>query len=161
MKIQEMAFVLVAIMIFFALIAMVYFSIRVNSLKQEAGDLRAQEAVEIVRKLSASPEFMFSAFSKECSSCIDLDKVIALKNRRDYQEFWSLDRLIIEKVYPNDAGECTLGNYPNCGRITLIDKNTSYTSERAYISLCHWENYKEGYVKCELGVISAAGKAIK
>ena len=160
MKIQEMAFVLVAIMIFFALVAMIYFSIRLNNLKQSAGELKTQEALEVVRKLSAAPEFAFTTSSKECSSCIDLDKVMALKERRDYQGFWNLDRLVIEKLYPSDSGECNPANYPDCVRITLINKSTKYTSERAYVSLCYWKNYKEGYIECEVGVISAAGRSL-
>lgn len=155
-----MAFVLVAIMIFFALVAMIYFSISMNSLKQSAVDLRAQDAIETVRKLSSAPEFAFTSSSRSCASCIDLDKVMALRNRTDYQNFWNLERLVIEKVFPEDSGECTPATFPGCGKITLIDKSTKYTSQRAYVSLCYWVNYKEGYVKCELGVISAAGKQI-
>jgi len=160
MKIQEMAFVLMAVMIFFAMVAMIYISITMNNLKQDAGDLRAQEAMGIVRKLSAAPEFAFTSFSKECSSCIDLDKVLALKSRKDYQGFWNLDRLVIKKVYPAGTGECTSINYPNCETITLINKTSNYVSQNAYVSLCHWDSYGGGYIKCEIGQIYAAGRTL-
>ena len=160
MKIQEMAFVLMAIMIFFAMVAMIYISITMNNLKQDAGQLREQEAAEVVRKLSAAPEFTLTSFSKECSSCIDLDKVMALKDRKDYQGFWNLDRLVIKKIYPAGVGECTSINYPNCETITLINKTSNYVSQNAYVSLCHWDPYSGGYIKCEIGQIYAAGRSL-
>jgi len=160
MKIQEMAFVLMAIMIFFAMVVMIFISVSMNNLKQDAGQLKAQEAIEIVRKLSAAPEFALTSFSKECSSCIDLDKVMALKDRKDYQGFWNLDRLMIRKAYPSESGECTPINYPDCESITLINKTSSYTAQSAYVSLCHWEPSNGGHIKCEIGQIYAAGRTI-
>jgi multisubunit Na+/H+ antiporter MnhC subunit len=48
----EMAFVLVAIVIFFALVSLAYFSIRINSLDKDVGALKEDEAKEIVKKIS-------------------------------------------------------------------------------------------------------------
>jgi hypothetical protein len=160
MKIQEMAFVLMAIMIFFAMVAMIYISISMNNLKKDAGQLRAEEAMGVVRKLSAAPEFMLTSLSKKCSSCIDMDKVMALKGRADYQGFWNLDRLVIKKVYPAATGECTPLNYPDCETITLINKTSSYIAQNAYVSLCHWDSSGGGYLKCEIGQIFAAGRTL-
>jgi hypothetical protein len=59
MKIQQMAFVLMAIVIFFALVSLFYFSIRIRSLQKSALSLREEEAKELIRKLAVTPEFSF------------------------------------------------------------------------------------------------------
>ncbi len=158
-KIQQMAFVLVAIMIFFAIAALFYFSIRVGSLRESAESLAEQEAKELVRKLSETPEFSFSG----CANCIDLDKILMLKDRRSYEKFWELEFLMVEKVYPssdasnNPGGECTRANYPNCKTITLTESENFGAPSSAFVSLCYWKAEKGGYVKCELGRIYASG----
>ena len=160
LKIQQMAFVLVALIIFFAMVSLFYFSIRVSNIQKSAVSLSEDAAKELVRKLSGTPEFAWTA--TDCASCIDLDKVILLKNRKAYSGFWSLDYLAVERVYPSKEGECTKGNYPNCNKITIINKTLSYGSPAwAYVALCRQDFAKSAYVKCELGRIFAAGKGIQ
>ena len=153
-KIQQMAFVLVALMIFLALVALIYISFRVENIKGDVEDLGDQEARELARKLSGTPEFAFTA--EDCSDCIDLDKVLVLKERKTYKDFWNLDYLQVERVYPKGDGECTKANYPNCGTITIIDDEV-WTPAQAFVSLCRWEDSKGGYFRCELGRIYASG----
>lgn len=152
-KIQQMAFVLVAIMIFFAIAALFYFSIRVENLRESAESLNEGEARELVRKLSGTPEFSFSG----CVNCVDLDKVLMLKERRSYEKFWELEFLRVEKVYPENEGECTRANYPACKTITITESENFGAPSSAFVSLCRWENEKGGYFKCELGRIYASG----
>ncbi|MDP1695562.1 MAG: hypothetical protein Q8L29_01460 [archaeon] len=154
MKIQEMAFVLVAIMIFFGLVVLLYMSIRLPSLRQDVNILAQNEASELAKGLSSTPEFAFTI--TDCSHCIDMDKVIALKSMNTYKDFWKLDYLKIEKVYPVQTGECTGTNYPNCQSITIIDNEEFGTPSSAFVALCRqaFEN-GEFYPKCELGRIYA------
>jgi len=159
MKIQQMAFALVAMMIFFGIVALFYFSIKLNSLKSDAQSLQEQEAKELVRKIASSPEFSWT--STDCSNCIDLDKVSALKSRKSYSEFWNLDFLQVEMVYPLFSGECDKSNYPQCGKITIINNENHGLELRAFVSVCRWEQDKGGYAKCGLGRISAAGINLK
>ncbi len=158
-KIQQMAFVLVALIIFIAIASLFYLSISFSNLKKKASYLNDEEAIESVRKLHSTPEFALT--SQECSNCIDLDKVFLLKNRRSYQGFWNFDFLMVEKISPIKNEECSDGNYPNCKTITIIESQKIGTPSIAYVSLCHWSNEKGGYLKCELGRIYASGKAIK
>ena len=158
-KIQQMAFVLVALLIFFAIVALFYFSIASKGLKQSASSLREDEAKELIRKLSSSPEFSFTAST--CANCIDLDKALLMKYRQSYQEFFNLDFLQIEKLYPESKKiECDKTNYPDCNTITIVDSKEIGTPKTAFVSLCRWEQEKGGYFKCELGRIYASGKAI-
>lgn len=157
LKIQQMAFVLMAIIFFFALVAILYLIISLGNLKEKAASLQEDEAKELVRKLASTPEFASSA----CSNCIDLDKVFILKSRNSYKGFWNLDFLQIEKVFPTSKGECEKSNYPQCSKITLIPKEEFGSPSNAFVSLCYFEQQQGGYVKCELGRIYASGKNLK
>ena len=158
-KIQQMAFVLVALLIFFAIVALFYFSIASKGLKQSASSLREEEAKELIKKLASSPEFSFTA--NTCANCIDLDKALLMKYRQSYQEFFNLDFLQIEKIYPDSKKvECDKTNYPDCSTISIVDSKEIGTPKTAFVSLCRWEQQKGGYFKCELGIIYASGKGI-
>lgn len=157
LKIQQMAFVLVAIVVFFALVSLIYFSVRINVLKKQVVNLEDEKAKEIVQKLSSIPELKWE---NDCSSCIDLDKALILKNRTVYKDFFGLDYLAFEVLYPSKTDrECTFGNYPNCKWVTLA-KTGEFTATTAYVSLCRFDQ-SMGSEKCELGIVHAAGRGIK
>ena len=157
LKIQQMAFVLVAIILFFALVSLVYFSIRMNSLKKTSASLEDQKVYELVQKLSGIPELRYSG----CASCIDMDKAILLKNRTTYQGFFGLDYLSFETLYPKKPiKECFIGNYPECNKLTLISQPNFGTTSDAFASLCHYDQQIKS-IKCELGIIHAASNSIK
>ncbi len=152
-----MSFVLVAIMVFFGLVALLYISIRMSSLKQDVNVLAQDEAMAMVRKIASSPELAFSV--RDCPNCLDMDKAIALKSLTSYKNFWNLNYLRIDKVYPVQSGECTGANYPNCQSITLIEKDNFGSPPFAFVALCRqaFEN-GEHYPKCELGRVYATVK---
>ena len=157
LKIQQMVFVLVALVIFAAMVAIFYSSIALSGLKQSSENLKEQQTKELVRKIASAPELAFTSFN--CENCIDLDKAFIIKDRKSYSEFWKLDFFQIEKIYPSEKDECNKANYPDCRTITLIkDKIGSPSS--AYVSLCHWNKDKGGYYKCELGRIYMSGKGL-
>ena len=155
LKIQQMAFVLVAFVILLALVGVFFVSIKTSSLKSDAGTIREEQAQEMVRKLAGTGEFAWT--QDDCASCVDLDKLMALKNRSSYEHLWgdSFALLRIKRIYPlptmQEKVECTLGNYPACTEVTLLDRNKEYTSQEAFVALCHFE--PQGYTKCELGRI--------
>lgn len=158
MKIQEMAFVLVAILIFFALAALFYFAIRFSNLKEGVQELRDLEANEIIKKLSATPEFSWSG----CANCIDMDKVLFVKENEAYREFWNLDYMKIERVYPTfEEVECTTANYPNCNSVTFVSKQNYGTPSWTFVALCRNAPEKGGYQKCELGKLYASGVKVE
>ena len=148
-----MAFVLVALMVFFSLVFLLYGSVRFNSINQNAENLGDKEAKEIVRRLASSPELGFQG----CGNCVDMDKALALKGKESYKGFWNLDYLQIQRVYPLAEGECSSGVYPDCKTITIIDGEIG-TPSSAFVSLCRWEQANGGYFRCDLGRIYASHK---
>lgn len=152
-----MAFVLVALLIFFSFVALIFVSVRLANIRQSAEALEEQGAQELVRKLSSVSEFAFTS-STDCLNCIDFDKLLILNDRKSYQGFWDLDYLRIERTHPKFKGECTKATYPDCNSLTIIESENFGAASEAFISLCRWESSNKGYFKCELGKIIASGK---
>ena len=148
LKIQQMAFVLVAFVVLLGIVALFYFSLSSRSLASNVEQLRHEKAQEVVRKMASSPELT----SRECSVCVDFDKAIVLKDNVDYKLFWTdVPLLMIKKVYPaSNQVKCTRENYPDCTELTLVDNEGEYTTEEAFVAICRYS--VEGDI-CELGKI--------
>ena len=156
MKIQQMAFMLVAVTLFFILVGMVILVVYLSSLRETSNILENEKAMRLASKIANSPEFSCGEAFGAKVRCVDLDKVMVLKQNVElYRNFWGVDNIMIIKIYPNefDGVDCTSENYPNCGQIRLSDSDISseYTN---YITLCRKET-KDGeiYNKCELARI--------
>ncbi|MEK6825847.1 MAG: hypothetical protein AABY00_03610 [Nanoarchaeota archaeon] len=162
LKIQEMAFVLVACMIFLALAAVFYLSLKGAGGKETILDQREQEVIESLRKLADSSELEWSDAHEQCKGCIDLDKAILLKEtsrNKQTQVLWNMNALSLEVMTPQKEGECTLGNYPECKTLTLINATSSARIERksAFVALCHREQKQR---ICRLGKIIGSPKEV-
>lgn len=157
MKIQQMAFMLIAVMIFFALVGLLVVTIGFSGLKEKATALQEENARLLSSKLANSPEFSCN----QAENCIDLDKIISLKdNINEYKtgnkNFWGVSGIEIIKIFPENSGftECNSKNYPDCSKITLISGEG--TAAENFVSLCRKEFDSENYInydKCELGKI--------
>ncbi len=157
MKIQQMAFMLMAVTLFLILAGLFIITIRFSGLKESAELLEEKEALLLASKVADSSEFSCGgAFAGTArGNCIDTDKVIALKERiSEYTGFWSVDGIEIRWIYPSGTGEeCSLDNYPGCDKITLVESQGG-TGISNFVSLCRKEN--RGNLiqsKCELGKI--------
>jgi hypothetical protein len=158
LKIQQMAFVLVALMIFFGIVVLFYVTIRFSNLENVAGNLDEEDARQLVKKIASSSEFAYTAV--DCSNCIDMDKVLFLKEQKTYSGFWRLDYLQVEVLGGNGI-ECSKFNYPECSKISIIESRDFGSVVSSFVSLCSWEGDQGGYSKCELGRISVSGRGIR
>lgn len=158
MKIQEMSFMLLALVLFFIIAGLFFISVSNANLKNNYENLAKEKAITTAAKLSETPEL-------SCGErlCVDIDKVLALKDNPAFSNFWDVNGLAIRKLYPsinntnsNEEIECNTGNYDSCNIITLKEPNSNFIEVRSYTALCKKES-KDGYSydKCELGVISA------
>ena len=150
MKIQQMAFMLVTLVVFFGMVALIYFSISIANLRKDVSRLQDDEAMELARKMSGTPEFAFTATS-DCSSCIDVDKIkiiqsdTALQNK--YKDLWNIDYLMVECV-STSPGDC----YPD---IEVIPKSEEFSTKTAFVTLARWDTSlgNEGNYRYDLGRI--------
>jgi hypothetical protein len=155
MKIQQMAFMLIAIFLFFALVGLFVFTFQFSNLKKSAELLEEKEAKALVSKLANSPEFScYNSFGSEKVDCIDLDKIMILKsNIGDYNGFWGIKGIEIRRIYPEGSGiECSSVNYPDCDYIKLVSSEDGIGIAN-FVTLCRKEvdeNFRV-YDKCELG----------
>jgi hypothetical protein len=155
-KIQQMAFMLIAVVVFFALVGIFVLAYKLSSIKATANVLEGQNAMLLVSKLADSPEFSCGmAFGETRANCIDFDKVMALRNDMSkYRNFWGVSGIEIRKIYnAEDENEisCSLANYPNCNAIKLLDSSAGGYDYSNFVSLC-WKQGNEGsaYNKCEI-----------
>ena len=158
MKIQQMAFMIIAVMVFFGLVGLVIIAVVFSGYKDKATDLAQENAMLLVSKISNSPEFSCGyAFGESKGSCIDSDKAIVLKdNIEKYKKFWGVSSIKIRKIYPKKDGkdvECELGTtYPDCNLIEVLSGTGIATQN--FVSLCRKEfDGSRTYNKCELAKI--------
>jgi len=171
LKIQQMAFMLMAVTLFFVLVGIFILAFHLSSLKSSATEIEEKNALLLVTKIANSPEFSCGeAFGGEKVDCIDADKVMMLKQNIDSYErassnpeetFWGVGTNIeIRKIYPKTGVEeiCGLGNYPNCNVIE-IGSGEMPAEYSNFALLCRKDSY-EGkiYDKCELAKIMISYK---
>lgn len=151
LKIQQMAFMLMAITLFFVLAGMFILVISTNNLRETALELEEKNAMLLVSKLANSPEFSCGgAFGSNRINCVDADKIMMLKQSDErYSDFLGVSNVVIRKTGESEI-VCNLGNYPNCDIIRLENKNITSESSN-FVSLC-WKDEFEGgiYDKCQV-----------
>ncbi len=153
LKTQEMAFMLMAVVIFFIIAGLFFIVIKYRELYRTAGLFEKEKALSTVAKLAETAEF-------SCNKplCVDTDKLIVMQNRPAYNGFWPIASLSVVKIFPKqEEVECTKENYPNCSFFKVYDKQIENKEEvSTFVSLCRKE--KQGdywYEKCELGKLIA------
>ena len=156
MKIQQMAFMLLAVTLFFILAGMFLLITQLSNFKRIATRQEAENTENLVIALSNSPEFSCQgAFDNSGTSCIDLDKVMALKgNIERYEKYWgkNIENIEIRKIYPVESTVlCTMQNYPNCNTLRLYNSEVRGTYYTNYVATCRKAS-EEGniYDRCEL-----------
>jgi hypothetical protein len=154
MKIQQMAFVLMALTLFFAFAGLFFLSFAFSGVKEHKTRIGEETALSLVVRLANSPEFSCGrVFDNVGISCVDADKIMILKsNYEKYEDFWGDEILNIEvvKLFPIDNTLCTLGNYPNCGVISIFSNREGFYKDN-FVSLCRKAS-SEGktYDKCDI-----------
>ncbi len=163
LKIQEMSFMLIALVLFFIIAGLFFLIITNTGIKESVEKSIEKKAEMTIENIAKTPEFYCGAGEQ---TCIDTDKIIMLKNAPEFKDYWDVGGLVIKKVYPieeaNREVECAPGNYyTGCGKFTIKapDASQGYNEIYSYVSLCRKE-LKAGYVydKCELGIISVYTK---
>ena len=166
MKIQQTAFMLLAITIFFVLVGLFVLVFKVGGMRDTVDILERDNAMLLVSKLANSPEFACgSAFGTSKVDCIDADKVMALKqNSAIYEGFWGVSNIEILKIYPvsEENVECNSITYPNCNIIQIKSGEVTGYSVSNFVSLCRKESFEGSpYNKCELARLIVSYESIQ
>lgn len=152
-----MAFMLIAVTLFFVLAGLFVFTVLFSNVKTSAKIIEQENAILLVSKLANSPELSCeSAFDGSRLNCVDSDKAMALAaNIEAYKNFWGIEGIVIRKIYPDGSQECNSFNYPDCNVITVLDAGEG-TGVSNFVALCKKINVGEGNETkiendCELG----------
>jgi hypothetical protein len=148
LKIQEMAFMLMAVIIFFAMAGMFFLVLMYNDLHNQANLLEQEKAISTAANIANTPEFSCGE-----ALCIDSDKLLVMQEREAYRDFWPITSFVVTKIGDQEKLECNEKNYPNCNYFKILDKQTeSEQGVETFVSLCRKEQIN-GYFydKCEIG----------
>lgn len=164
LKIQEMSFMLLAVVLFFVLVGLFAVTLIYNNLSKQANLLSQDKSRQGVNNIANVPEFMCGA---EFANCMDADKLIAMSNRKGYDNFFPFSSLEVIKfsgLTKNETQliECTKNNYPNCDIIRIYDKNANAETKASnFVALCR-KDYENSYAydRCEIAK-AIAGSEIK
>lgn len=170
LKIQQTAFMLIALTIFFALVGLFFVAIMLSGMKDSAESLNEKNAMLLVSKLANSPEFSCGdSFGTSKTNCVDFDKIMALKQNIDiYEGFWKdIDSIEVRKIYPSTQNsqnpvKCDIGNYPDCDVIRIKNEEVSGTYSDNFVSLCWQENNGDRfYEECVIGKLMVSYETIE
>jgi hypothetical protein len=123
LKIQEMAFVLLAIVLLGFIAFVFYARIQSESIQSSAGDIKTNTALSLRDKIAAMPEI-------KCAEklCIDKDKALMLKDYNVKGMFQGISEAKIIQIYPSDE------------RIVLYSSGKGNTSYSTFVNLCEQKN---------------------
>jgi hypothetical protein len=149
-----MIFMILAVALFFIIVALFYLAVTVGNIKKTAETSTRTGSILLLSQLAGSPEFNCPESS---SACVDTDKLLALMNHPEYAKFWGVSGLFVERVYPvsSNSSICNSINYPRCTSYPIVtSKAASLVRDESYVNLCRRE-FQSGYpfVQCDLGKI--------
>ena len=159
-KIQQTAFMLLGVVLFFILVGLFWLSLKSSGIKKSAANLEQEQAIALALSIAESPEL--SCSGNNAGQCVDFDKAMIIKNLKTFHTLWPISKLEVRRIYPSYADgnvmkECSTDSYSSCNILTIIDDNADNekASASSFVKLCRKEKNAEGYIydKCELGEI--------
>ncbi len=154
MKIQQMAFMIIAVFFFFILVGLFFLNWQFKDIHKDFEELQKREAISSIEVISNMPEF-------NCESrrelCLDVDKLRVMSSK-NYDLDFGVSSIKVYKVYPafSAVKECP---GVDCNYYEVLDLNSS-KEYSGYVSLCQ-KNSEGGYVyeDCDIGklVVGVAG----
>jgi hypothetical protein len=146
LKIQETAFMLLALIFLFALLFIFYSNYEVRQVYSAKNLALKERAISLLDKFVAMPEFSCLE-----GGCIDEDKLIAIRNLTTYGDLWrGVSRIQVVRIYPSKQ------------IITVYQKGTPELTYSAFVPLCK-TIYSEGYIlqKCDLAKLLVSIEEVK
>jgi len=138
MKIQQMAFMILAVFLFFVLVGLFFLSYQYKVLKSKASDLEREQAISSLVTITNMPEISCGHL------CLDEDKLEVML-KEDYSKIWPVQSIKVYKLYPfsNKTVNCPA---PDCNFYGVYNSNQKEISEEStYITLCR-KDQKNSYI---------------
>jgi len=136
MKIQQMAFMIVAVLIFFVLVGLAFLGWQLISVKDNFNSLQKEQAIASIRTISDMPEFNCDS---RRSLCVDEDKLIVMANS-SYSGFWNVASISAYKILEKKS------------YLVYDSKQKDKKEFSTYVLIC--KKITSNYEKCDLGKLS-------
>jgi len=155
MKIQQMAFMIVAVFFFFILVGIFFIRINSGGIGKSLNELQKEEALSSLKVIANMPEF---SCNNRKSLCLDEDKLRVMSGNfsRAYDDFWPVASIEINKVYPKFNEEIDCPQF-NCNHYQIFDNGQkSKETVSTYVSICR--EVGKANMECEIGKLSVGAK---
>jgi hypothetical protein len=163
-KIQQMAFMLIAVFIFFTLVALFFLQVSLGGLKFSAQEFEREQVLSVLSTLSEIPELSCYDGSVDC---LDVDKLLVLRGTSEYyKHFWPIASIRVHKVGSNVSSNEVICKGPrtpaNCTYFDVYDSGQTSVSEYAtYVAICTTSQRSgRSYRDCEMGKILVGMKVL-
>ena len=154
-KIQQMAFMIVFVFIFFVLVGLFFLQMNISNIRSSAAQLEREQTVMALLSWAELPEL---SCSDHRSGCVDEDKLLALSEQninRLYLSFWPVASIRVYKINTNLTEEvrCPASN---CNYYNVFDSGQQQMqSQGTYVSLCRTSRRdNQVYRDCEMAILS-------
>jgi hypothetical protein len=152
-KIQQMAFMILAVFFFFILVGLFFISWQFRDVKGDFSRLQRDQAISSLEIIANMPEFNCDS---RTSLCLDEDKLRVMSGNLSgsYSDFWPVSSISVYKIYPsfNETVKCP---NVNCNYYDIHDSGQTNIKEySSYVSIC--KRVRESgyaYDRCEVGKI--------
>ncbi|MDP2946566.1 MAG: hypothetical protein Q8N88_00485 [Nanoarchaeota archaeon] len=148
MKIQQMAFMILAVFFFFILVGLFFLSLQFRDMKNIFNELQKEQAISSLQTISNMQELNYKTNEP---FTLDEDKLTAMKNIESYENFWPVSSIKVYKISANDklincpAFDCNYYEVYNDGQKRVRDYST-------FVSICkRVREFEYVYDKCEVG----------
>ena len=151
MKIQQMAFMIVAVFFFFILVGLFFLNVQFKSVKGNFANLQKGQAISSLKVIADMPELNYGSGE---TMTMDEDKLSIMSGNfsSEYKIFWPVASIGVYKIYPtpNKIKKCPS---PNCNFYEIYNNGQSdVKTYSTYVSICK-RIKKSGsiYDRCEIG----------
>jgi hypothetical protein len=161
-KIQQMAFMIVAVFFFFILVGLAFLGFQGGKIKSDFEDLQKEKTISSISIVANMPE-LNCAGGKDL--CLDEDKLLIMSSKTNYAEFWPVSSIEVRKILNGEEEVlCRSGNQESCNYYNVYDSSDSFNSEfkkfSTYVSVCKkMQEFSSVYDKCEIGKLIVGVKS--
>ena len=154
MQIQQMAFMILAVFLFFILAGLFLLGVQFKDLRTDVVQLETEQAISSLKVIADMPELNYDSHE---SMSLDEDKLNILSGNLSsyYSEFWPVASVKVYKLYPkfDELVKCPA---LDCNYFEIHDnKQENVRTYSTYVSICK-KIRETGYVydKCEIGKLA-------
>lgn len=135
MKIMQMAFMILAVFIFFVLVGLFFLVIQFRDIESDVARLEAEQAISSLETIANMPELNFDS---RWSMAVDEDKLKVMSGSfgDSYDNFWPVASIRVYKIYPvfSESKKCP---EVDCNYYEIYDNGQSNVKTyAAFISIC-------------------------